>query len=45
MKEKETFYDLFETTLHQIRQSDITIMMGDFNAKIGDDNQGVKRDG
>jgi hypothetical protein len=42
MEEKEAFYGLLETTLHQIRQSDITIMMGDFNAKIGDDNQGVK---
>jgi len=42
MEEKEAFYGLLETALHQIRQSDITIMMGDFNAKIGDDNQGVK---
>jgi hypothetical protein len=42
MEEKEAFYGLLETTLHQIRQSDITIMMGNFNAKIGDDNQGVK---
>jgi hypothetical protein len=42
MEEKEAFYGLLETTLHQIRQSDIKIMMGDFNAKIGDDNLGVK---
>jgi hypothetical protein len=42
MEEKEAFYGLLETTLHQIRQSDITIMMRDFNAKIGDDNQGIK---
>jgi exonuclease III len=42
MEEKEAFYGLMETTLNQIRQSDITIMMADFNVKIGDDNQGVK---
>jgi len=42
IEEKEAFYGLLEATLHQIRQSDIIIMKGDFNAKIGDDNQGQK---
>jgi exonuclease III len=42
IEEKEAFYGLLEATLHLIRQSDITIMMGDFNAKIGNVNQGLK---
>ena len=33
---------MLEGTLHKIRQSDITIITGDFNAKIGNDNQGLK---
>ena len=41
-EEKEAFYGLLEATLHKIRQSDIIIIMGDFNAKIGDDNQGLQ---
>jgi len=42
IEEKEVFCGLLEATLHQIRQSEITIMMGDFNAEIGDDNQGLQ---
>jgi exonuclease III len=42
IEEKETFYDLLEATLHQIRQSDIVILMGDLNAKIGNVNLGFK---
>jgi hypothetical protein len=34
MEEKEDFCGLLETTLHQIRQSEITIMMGDFNLLV-----------
>jgi len=41
-KEKEAFYGMLEATLYKIRQSDITIIMGDFNVKIGNDNQGLK---
>jgi len=42
IEEKEGFYGLLEATLHQIRQTDIIITKSDFNAKIGDDNQGQK---
>ena len=41
-EEKEAFYGLLEATLHKIRQSNIIIIMGDFNAKIRDDNQGLQ---
>jgi len=34
---------MLEATLYKIRQSDITIIMGDFNVKIRNDNQGLKR--
>ena len=34
IEEKEAFYGVLEANLHQIRQYDITIMMGNFNAKI-----------
>jgi exonuclease III len=41
-EEKEAFYGLLEATLHQIRQSDIIILIGNFNAKIGDVNLSLK---
>ena len=41
-EEKEAFYGLLETTLQHIIQSDIVILMGDLNAKIGEDNLGLK---
>jgi len=41
-EEKEAFYGLLETTLQHIKQSDIVILMGDLNAKIGEDNLGLK---
>jgi hypothetical protein len=40
-EEKEVFYSLLEATLHQIRHSN-TVLMVDFNAKIGDVNLGLK---
>ena len=42
IEEKEAFYILLEATLHQIRQSDIIILMGNLNAKIGNVNLGLK---
>lgn len=42
-EEKEAFYGLLEATLHQRRQSDIIILMGDLNAKIGNVNLGLKK--
>lgn len=32
-----------EVTLHHVKQSDILILQGDLNAKIGDDNLGLKK--
>ena len=42
IEEKETFYGLLEATLYQVRQSNIIILMGDLNAKIGNVNLGLK---
>ena len=42
IEEKEAFYSLLEATLHQIRQSDIIILLGNLNAKIGNVNLGLK---
>lgn len=40
--EKDEFYaQITTTTLNQIRRGDITILMGDFNAKIGSDNDNI----
>jgi hypothetical protein len=41
-EEKEAFYGLLETTLQHIKQPDIVILMADLNAKIGEDNLGLK---
>jgi len=42
IEEKEAFYNLLEATLHHVKHSDIVILLGDLNAKIGDDNLGLK---
>jgi exonuclease III len=42
-EEKEAFYGLLEAAVHQIRHSDFTILMDDFNTKIGDVSLGLKR--
>ena len=42
VEEKEAFYGLLQVTLHIKRQSDILILMGDLNAKIGNINLGLK---
>jgi len=41
-EEEEAFCDLLEVTLHHVKESDIVILLGDLNAKIGDDNLGLK---
>jgi exonuclease III len=41
-EEKEAFCGLLETTLQHVKQSDIVILMGDLNAKIGEDNLDLK---
>jgi exonuclease III len=42
IEEKEAFYGSLEATLQHINQSDIVILMGDLNAKIGEYNTGLK---
>jgi hypothetical protein len=41
-EEKEVFYGLLEVTLHRVKLSDIVILLGDLNAKMGDDNLGLQ---
>jgi len=35
---KEEFYNLLEQNIDQITNSDINIILGDFNAKVGEEN-------
>ena len=39
LDEKEAFYSLLHKTLIGIKRSDIIVMMGDFNAQLGNNNQ------
>ena len=41
-EETEEFYmyDRLRATLHKRTEQEIVVMMGDFNAKVGDDNTG-----
>ena len=39
---KEDFYQLFEETTRKLSTKDITIVMGDMNAKVGNDNTGFE---
>jgi hypothetical protein len=40
--EKESFYSLLDKTLVSLHRSYIILMMGDFNAKVGCNNEDVK---
>ena len=37
---KEDFYQRLQTIIDRFSQKDLTILMGDFNAKVGDNNSG-----
>ena len=39
---KEDFYNKLQTVLDKMKEKDITILMGDFNAKIGSNNRGYE---
>jgi exonuclease III len=39
---KESFYSLLDKTLVNLHRSDIVLMMGDFNAKVGCNNEDVE---
>jgi exonuclease III len=41
LAEKETFYRLLDKTLLGIKRSDIIVMMGDFNAQVGNNNKDI----
>jgi hypothetical protein len=40
--EKESFYSVLDKTLVSLHRSDIVLMMGDFNAKVGCNNEDVE---
>ena len=39
---KEDFYNKLQTVLDKMKEKDVTILMGDFNAKIGSNNRGYE---
>jgi len=39
---KEAFYDLLSKTLSDITKSDLVVLMGDFNAKVGSNNVDIE---
>ena len=41
-EDKNKFYDQLQNTTHQIKKQDIKIVMGDLNAKVGNDNSGME---
>jgi hypothetical protein len=42
LDEKEAFYSLLDKTVWGIKKSDIILMMGDFNAQVGNNNQDIE---
>ncbi|XP_055634032.1 craniofacial development protein 2-like [Toxorhynchites rutilus septentrionalis] len=43
LREKESFYSQMNSVVEKIPKGDIQIHLGDFNAKIGSDNEGLER--
>ena len=39
---KEDFYNKLQTVLDKMKEKDVTILMGDFNANIGSNNRGYE---
>lgn len=42
-EEKYNFYENLNTVMSECREGDINILMGDLNAKVGDDNTGYEK--
>lgn len=42
LEQKEDFYDALNTTISRVRRSEILILTGDFNAKVGADNSNLE---
>jgi hypothetical protein len=40
--EKEAFYSLLDKNLLGIKRNDTIVMMGDFNAQVGNNNQDIE---
>ena len=38
-RRKNTFYETLDNTLRNVKRSEITMVMGDLNAKVGADNK------
>lgn len=43
VEEKDNFYENLNTVISECREGDINILMGDLNAKVGDDNTGYEQ--
>ena len=41
-EEKELFYEQLESVIKRCKQQDLRIVMGDMNAKVGSDNEGLE---
>ena len=41
-KNKDQFYNRLQAILDKLKDKDINILMGDFNAKVGSDNRGYE---
>ena len=39
---KEDFYERLQATLDKVKEREVTILMGDFNAKVGSNNTGYE---
>ena len=39
---KQDFYNLLQAVLDTAKQKDLVFLMGDFNAKVGEDNKGYE---
>lgn len=42
-EDKVKFYNFLQSVINRIRKYNLLLMMGNFNAKVGCDNQGIKR--
>jgi exonuclease III len=38
IEEKDAFYEALQNTLRKVKRSEITMVIGDLNAKVGADN-------
>ena len=41
-KEKDNFYEQLQTVVDSVHKHDLLLVMGDLNAKVGEDNEGYE---